>query len=206
MAKILVLFAHPLLEKSRVHSKLAAAAKKVKDVTFHDLYEEYPDFDIDINEEKELLLSNDIIVLQHPFYWYSAPPIIKQWLDLVLEYGWAYGRGGIALTGKFALQVISAGGKKELYSPEGRNQYTFRQFLAPFEQSFRLCHMQYLSPYVIYGTHRLGITEIDEVAAGYGRLLSALQQGQIQPEQLAGEDYIDGVKGLIALNKELHEQ
>jgi hypothetical protein len=66
--------------------------------------------------------------------------------------------------------------------------------------------MQYLSPYVIYGTHRLGVTEIDEIAAGYARLLTALQQGRIQPEQLAGEEYIDGVKGLIALNNSLHEQ
>src|SRR5688572_1463979 len=128
MAKVLVLFAHPLLEKSRIHSRLAAAAKKVPGVTFHDLYEVYPDFEIDIHEEKALLLEHDIIVLQHPFYWYSAPPIIKQWLDLVLEYGWAYGRGGVALTGKFALQVISAGGKKELYSADGKNRFTFRQF------------------------------------------------------------------------------
>ena len=58
------------------------------------LYAAYPDFMIDVKREQQLLLDHDIIVLQHPFYWYSSPAIIKEWLDLVLENGWAYGTGG----------------------------------------------------------------------------------------------------------------
>ena len=58
-------------------------------VTVHDLYEAYPDFDIDA--EQRLLEAHDIVIFQQPFYWYSVPPLIKQWCDLVLEHGWAYG-------------------------------------------------------------------------------------------------------------------
>lgn len=29
--------------------------------------------------------------MQHPFYWYSTPALLKEWQDLVLEHGWAYG-------------------------------------------------------------------------------------------------------------------
>src|SRR5688572_14443298 len=110
MARILVLFAHPALEKSRVHSQLIRQIPIQQNITFHDLYENYPDFHINIDREQQLLLDHDIIILQHPLYWYSAPPIIKQWLDLVLEHGWAYGAKGNALTGKVMMQAITSGG------------------------------------------------------------------------------------------------
>ena len=50
--------------------------------------------------EQELLLQHKIIVWQHPFYWYSSPALLKEWIDLVLEHGWAYGRKGDMLKGK----------------------------------------------------------------------------------------------------------
>jgi len=67
-SSILVLFAHPAIQKSRVNRRLAAAARGVEGVTVHDLYETYPDFDIDVPREQSLLVLHDIVVLQHPFY------------------------------------------------------------------------------------------------------------------------------------------
>ncbi len=201
MAKVLILFAHPVLEKSRVHANLVKAAKKISGITFHDLYEAYPDFDIDVDEEKTLLLSHDIIILQHPFYWYSAPPIIKQWLDLVLEYGWAYGKGGAALTGKNVLQIISSGGSAEVYRHDGRNRFTYREFLAPFDQSFNLCHMNYLSPFVISGTHKLSLEEIADAVEKYSVLLEGLVKNFILPAQLHNSGYIDRFSKILQLNE-----
>ena len=77
----------------------------IPEITFHDLYEKYPDFNIDIENEKKLLADHQIIIWHHPFYWYSAPPLLKQWIDLVLEFGWAYGPGGDALEGKILFQL-----------------------------------------------------------------------------------------------------
>ena len=205
MAKILILFAHPVLEKSRVHAKLVRAVKNVRGVTFHDLYESYPDFDIDVDEEKALLLAHDIIILQHPFYWYSAPPLIKQWLDLVLEYGWAYGKGGTALTGKYVLQVISAGGSSDVYNREGRNRFTIREFLAPFDQSFHLCHMIYLSPFIITGTHKLSLQEIDDAAEKYAILLEGLRDDVILPSRLQNGGVIDRFSPILQLNEVRNE-
>ena len=54
--KILVLFAHPALHKSRVNRQLISAIKDIEDLTFHNLYEEYPDFHIDVKREQDLLL------------------------------------------------------------------------------------------------------------------------------------------------------
>ena len=97
--KILILFAHPRFSSSLVQRAMSAAVAGLEHVAFHDLYAAYPDFGIDVRVEQQRLLDHDVIVLQHPFYWYSSPAIIKEWQDLVLENGWAYGPGGTRLGG-----------------------------------------------------------------------------------------------------------
>ena len=83
--------------------------RTLENVTINDLYEEYPDFFVDVNREQQLLLSHDIIVFQHPFYWYSCPALVKQWEDLVLQHGFAYGAQGSKLIGKWVFTGINAG-------------------------------------------------------------------------------------------------
>ncbi len=60
-------------------------------MTDHDLYEAYPDFGIDVGREQERLPAHDVVVFQHPLFWYSTAAILQEWKDLVLEHGWAYG-------------------------------------------------------------------------------------------------------------------
>lgn len=187
MARVLILFAHPALQSSRVHRRLVSAVPQRPDITLHDLYEAYPAFDVDVQREQSLLLSHDIVVLQHPFYWYSTPPLIKQWEDLVLEHGWAYGSAGNALRGKHALSVISAGGRQDAYRPGGYNRHTIRQLLAPIEQTWRLCGVECLPPHVIFGTHRLSIAEIDAEADRYARLLHLLADDALDAHALRDE-------------------
>jgi glutathione-regulated potassium-efflux system ancillary protein KefG len=107
--RVLILFAHPAPHKSRINRRLIESVKGLNNVTINDLYEEYPTFDIDVQHEQDLLLTHDIIVFQHPFYWYSSPAILKEWEDLVLEYGFAYGVGGTKLHGKLFLTAITTG-------------------------------------------------------------------------------------------------
>lgn len=174
MANVLILFAHPALEKSRVHRRLIERVPRREDITFHDLYELYPDYDIDIRAEQRLLVDHDVMVLQHPMFWYSVPPLLKQWIDLVLEHGWAYGSEGTALRGKKIMSLISAGGRKQAYTPGGYNRYTVEHFLAPIEQTFELCGMDYLEPYVIHGTHAMTVADIEKEAERYHSFLSEL--------------------------------
>ena len=109
MKKILILFAHPAFQKSLINKALLNQVKGIEGVTINNLYEKYPDFFIDVAVEQKLLLEHDIIVWHHPFYWYSAPAIIKEWMDLVLEHGFAYGSKGRALEGKWAISAVSTG-------------------------------------------------------------------------------------------------
>ena len=187
--RLLILFAHPSLEKSRVHSRLITRVPESPNITLHDLYEAYPAYDVDVAREQKLLVEHDLYVLQHPFFWYSVPPLLKQWIDLVLEHGWAYGSEGTALRGKRMLSVISAGGRASAYQEGGYNRYTIRQLLAPVEQTVRLCGIDYLPPYVIHGTHRLSIDDIEREAERYERVLRYLSESADDLAELAGAEY-----------------
>jgi glutathione-regulated potassium-efflux system ancillary protein KefG len=184
MAKVLILFAHPALEKSRVNKRLIGAAENIDNVTLHDLYEEYPDFDINIKREQKLLTINDLIILHYPFYWYSTPALFKQWEDLVLEHGWAYGSKGKALTGKKLMQVITSGGSAQAYEKDSMNKHTFHEFLVPIEQTFLLCGMICLPPFLIQGTHKLENKEIEMYAEQYSRLLNNLSEDKYDYDEM----------------------
>ncbi len=187
MKRILILFAHPALEKSRIHHRLIQAVANMPGVTVHDLYESYPDFDIDVVREQELLTAHEVVVLQHPFYWYSTPALVKQWEDLVLEHGWAYGSTGTALQGKLFLNVITTGGGAATYQPEGLHGFGIREFLIPIERTAVLCRMTYLPPLVFFGTHRLDPAEIERAAGEYHRIIEGLRDQRIDLE--AAERY-----------------
>lgn len=174
--RVLILFAHPMPRKSRVNRVLASKVRQMEGVTFHDLYEAYPTFDVDVEREKALLSEHDVIVFQHPFYWYSAPALIKEWLDLVLEYGWAYGEKGTALQGKLWLQAVTTGGPADAYRPGGYNNFTVRQLLAPFEQTASLCGMRFQDPFVIHGVLPMSRAEVEEEALRYLALIEQLRQ------------------------------
>ena len=70
--RLLILFAHPRFEKSRVNRALLSALPVSDAITLHDLYELYPDYNIDVEAEKQLLLAHDILIWHHPFYMYSC--------------------------------------------------------------------------------------------------------------------------------------
>lgn len=175
MNKILLIFAHPAVEKSRVQARLFKAACELESITGHDLYEAYPSFMIRVEREQQLLREHDIILLQHPLYWYSSPALLKEWQDLVLEYGFAYGRDGIALQGKRLGNVISTGGGPLTYSAAGSNKFTIRELLRPFEQTANLCGMHYLPPFVIHSTHALSEAHIEVYTQHYQHTLQRLQ-------------------------------
>lgn len=174
MRKILVLFAHPRFEHSVVNQVLVNAIHDHPSVTFHDLYEVYPDFNINKEKEKELLLKNDVIIWHHPFYWYSCPPLLKQWIDVVLEYNWAYGHNGNNLKGKYIFNAITTGGAREAYQQEGRNLFSINHMLTPFKLTATLCKMSYLPPFAVQGTHRIKKKELDENAHLYSQLITFL--------------------------------
>lgn len=150
-------------------------AQNQSNVTVVDLYEEYPRFRIDIDKEQDRLRQHDVILFQFPIYWYSSPSLIKEFLDLTLEQGFAYGGPNTALSGKIMGLAVSTAGTENDYSQTGYQTYPLRTFLTPFEQTARLCNMTFLAPYAYFGGH----TEQDEAlnthVQSYGTYIAALR-------------------------------
>lgn len=178
--RILVLFAHPSLDRSEVNRPLAEAVRNLEGVTLVDLYAEYADFQIDIDREQQRLLEHDVIVFLHPLYWYSTPAILKEWQDLVLEHGFAYGSKGTALHGKIFFNAITAGGIEAAYRAEGYNHFTIRELLQPLEQMALLCGMIYLPAFALFGA-RTAVEErrVNQHVADWTRLVEALRDDRL---------------------------
>jgi glutathione-regulated potassium-efflux system ancillary protein KefG len=191
MNKILVLFAHPKFEKSKANQALVQHIPKDPFITFHDLYEAYPDFNIDVAYEQKLASEHQIIIWHHPFFWYSAPPLLKQWIDLVLDFGWAYGPGGDALQGKLIFNTITSGGPREVYQSEGYNRFTINELLAPFNQTAFLCKMTYLPPFALQGTHRIKQEDLDSKAALYGQVLHKMIYEEFDVSDMQQYEFMD---------------
>ena len=184
MKKILIQFAHPAIARSRMNKALIKAVANLENVTVNDLYSLYPDFLIDVDKEQQLCEEHDVIIFQHPFYWYSTPSIMKEWLDLVLEHSWAFGKQATGLKDKIFLQAFTAGGDASIYRKDAHNEFSLRELTSPYSATARLCKMKCLPPFVILGIHR-GLPDevVNSHAEDYRRLVIALRDNLVDFKQ-----------------------
>lgn len=124
MSKVLLVVGHPDLSQSKANKALVDAVRELAHVTVHDLYATYPDFQIDVDAEQALLADHNVIVFQHPVFWYNTTPLFKQWQDKVFTLGWAFTMDGSAsqLAGKKAVVAVTAGVPAEHYTPKARTR------------------------------------------------------------------------------------
>ncbi|MCH9693578.1 MAG: NAD(P)H-dependent oxidoreductase [Gammaproteobacteria bacterium] len=192
MARLIVYFAHPGHNYSHVNQSMANVAKNVDGITFIDLYADYPRFDINVDAEQERLLKHDVVLLQFPLFWYSTPSILKEWQDIVLEHGFAYGSGGERLAGKTMMLAVTAAGPEDAYARGGFQNYPLREFLRPLEQTARLCGMRFTTPYALYSALKAPLVgEVAPHADGYRRLLEAIRDDRYDWVAAERNDVLD---------------
>jgi glutathione-regulated potassium-efflux system ancillary protein KefG len=162
--KTLVIVAHPNLEQSKVNITWMNRLQQEENVTVHNLYAQYPTYEIDVEKEQHLLLEHDRIVLQFPFYWYSSPALLKQWQDVVLTYGFAYGSSGNKLHGKDLILAISTGGPAKVYQAGGYNHYSISELTRPFQATANLCGLHFLPTFLLQGVAAVNDEELQENA------------------------------------------
>ena len=189
--KVLILFAHPAFQKSTINKALTDGIEQIENVTFHDLYEEYPEMDIDIDREQQLLTEHDCIVFMHPMYWYSTPAIFKEWQDLVLEHGWAYGSKGNALAGKLFFLAITTGAPKEVFQKGELQNYSVKEFLAPLIQTGTFCKMNVIPPFVTHGSHILEGERLMHYKEQYHKLLKHITENKLDAEKVKKYEYLN---------------
>ena len=92
MTTVLMVF-HDRLRQSKVNRALAQRASRedIADVVVRDMYALYPDFHIDVDEEHRVCGAADRLAFLFPFYWYSAPALMKLWEDAVFTPGGRHG-------------------------------------------------------------------------------------------------------------------
>ena len=191
MASLIVYYAHPGHKYSHVNKHMARAAREVEGITFVDLYRDYPRFDIDVVIEQQRLLDHDVILFEFPMFWYSTPSIVKEWEDLVLEHGFAYGTDGDKLADKHMLLAVTAAGPEDAYTQDGYQHYPIRTFLTPLEQTARLCKMHFTAPYVLYSSLTAPARGLVEPhVEGYTRLLEAIRDDRYDFEAASRMDVV----------------
>ena len=152
MKKLTIILAHGNYSKSIANKTIIdRLIKKYPDANLQNLAELYPDFNIDVETEQKNLIEADIVLLQFPVYWYNMPAILKQWMDKVLSYGFAYGVNGDKLKDKILVASITAGGRLESYTPIGSMHFYLRQFFNNIESTTYYCQMKFIEPILGYG-------------------------------------------------------
>ena len=189
MASVILYYIHPGQQHSHTNRQMQNAAGQIENIERVDLYHEYPRFNINIDKEQQRLVEHDVVVLQFPVFWYSGPSLLKEWIDLVLEYGFAYGSNGNSLTGKKLVLAVTAGGPEYAYSPEGYQNHSLRTFLTPFQQTATLCKMEFTPPYVLYNSLQTEDTaRIEKHADGFARLIEAARDDRLDYSALSAMD------------------
>ncbi len=183
--KVLVLYAHPSQHHSEINRHLFDVACDMEYVTAVDLYAEYPNFRIDVNKEHDRLRSHEIIIFLFPIYWYSTPAILKEWQDLVLDYGFAYDARRSALAGKTFFCAVSAGGSKTAYEHQGAVHFSLQELFRPLEQMALLMGMKYLPPFVLFDS-RTAVKEkrLEVHLEQFYSLLKACIKGELSAEKV----------------------
>ncbi|MEJ2765347.1 NAD(P)H-dependent oxidoreductase [Photobacterium sp. MCCC 1A19761] len=146
---ILVLLAHAdLAHGSIANHRIMTRLKEINHVEVRDLYRLYPDFKIDIEAEQQALINADLIILQYPIHWYNVPGLLKEWMDQVLQYGFAYGSKGDQLHGKGLMASVTVGGPESSYQEGGNNSFPLTTFLTPIQQTAKFCGMVWQPPVI----------------------------------------------------------
>ena len=181
---ILVLYAHPRPSRSIVNRRLRRVAEGISGVTVIDLYAEYPTHHIDVRREQARVEGYDAIIFQHPVYWFSAPSLVKEWIDRVVTFGWALGERE-ALKGKIYLHAVSTAASHGVFAQEVTGRSALREQFHSFEAMARLCGMRYLPPFSLFreteGADRA--ERLDNHAQTYARFLRDLRDEKLDLAQ-----------------------
>lgn len=134
-----MILAHPKIEESIGNKIISELTNTGGNVEVRYLNALYPDFKINIKAEQAALLSADVIIFQYPLFWYSTPSILKEWIDQVFQYGFAFGKDGYLLKDKKVIVSITVGSSKKDYPQE-----IIDKILFPLQGLAAYCKMNYI--------------------------------------------------------------
>ena len=134
-------------------------------VEVRSLYDLYPDFAIDVEAEQAALLRADIVVWQHPLYWYSVPPLMQA----LVRQGARARLGRTAKAARAARQVCqwvtTTGGDRARVLPGGIHGHPLStRSSAPSRRPRASVGMRWEPPLVLHGAQRIERRRAGELA------------------------------------------
>jgi len=171
--RTLIILAHPDINNSTINRRWKQELEKYpEEFIIHELYNEYPDWNIEVEKEQQLLESSEHIIIQFPVYWYSYPPLLKKWMDDVFAYGWAYGKNGNKLVGKKFGLAMSIGDKEENYAPSGSVGFSVDEIIIPFKATTAHIGAIALSYFSLFrASFQISGEEVEQSAKDYIRYI-----------------------------------
>ena len=137
MKKTLVIFAHPYFEYSTSSRELIKAYTNYNEVTFKDLYEEYPDFHIATFKERKRIRDYERLVFHFPLIWFGLPPLLKLWIDEVFDMSWK-AESDHPLINKDAIIIVTMGAAEENYRSDGLYHTSIEDLMKPLTLSLEV--------------------------------------------------------------------
>jgi len=176
MNKPLLLSFHPDISKSRTNRALLQSAATLQKFEIIDVGSGLNNGHFCIDDEVNRLKQARSIIFQFPFYWYSVPPLMKQWLDEVITHMFYvnYELDGKLIEGKSLYTVITAGNSKEAYSNTGSNIFTVEELIRPLQATANRCKLNWKPPFVVYGAMKLTPDERNQYSLRYKDYLAEI--------------------------------
>lgn len=169
--KIVVLMAHSDIDNSILNKRIKCELESKNNVLYKDLSSLYKDFQIDIKQEQNDLLDATKIIFQFPMYWYSAPSMLKRWVDEVLSYGYSYeiDKNGefqaLALKDKEFQMIVTTGAGEESFI--GKDRLSVKECLNSYSYTAKMLGMKEKEAFLIYGAayKEFSKNDLDQIAS-----------------------------------------
>ena len=161
MKKTLVIFAHPYFEYSSANVELIKAYDRSDQLTFKDLYEEYPDFHIATFKERKRIREYERLVFHFPLIWFGLPPLLRLWIDEVFDMSWK-AESDHPLVNKDAIIIVTIGAKEENYQKDGLYKTEIEELMKPLTLSLEVNGINIKETISVYEADDLKTEELQE--------------------------------------------
>ena len=170
--KVLVIYSHTYPEISIAGKAILEVHKATSNFEVRNLDELYPDLNkIDVAAEQKALVEADVVIFQHPIFWFNVPSALKRWMDEVLKYGFAYGTGGDKLHGKKFIHSFTTGASADDYAGE-----LGMALSDSVRATVNYCGMDYVQVFPLYGQPAVTSSNVAQEAKTHAEKLVAFVQ------------------------------
>ena len=146
LRKVVILLAHPNMKGSQANKALIDAVGDIEGVAVFNLYELSPDIAFNVDEWSKIISDASAVIYQFPFYWMSAPSLLKKWQDEVFTFL----SKTPAVAGKPLTVVTTTGSEFELTAAEEGMVSLWTNFYALSGSAIH-SGMVWQTPIVVYG-------------------------------------------------------